>query len=850
MDKFLIAPLQTGLQLNMPAWQIMDDAFTTLNNAYVWRGRLRKRFGALYTGVNVPTFAQIPLYSRLAVSLNDAVTINSVVGVGITDGAGAATNPLNRVPWGTFVVGQYFTIGAFTYTITVLGAPAILTPSIGAPATIHTFNTTTGIYNFTTAGAALQIFFNPNGITRPIGLNAGQAIGSVPGINYSIGQMFSIGDDTFTVTALGAPANLLRSDGLLTAATFNTTTGEYNIVDNANPNTVVYFYSSTPVMGLTQYNIGEVNNHPSYAFDRQFIYEFATRWTRTGNNVVFHGSDTQFFWNYNYIEEATGNKALFATNFNAALTGTPGVNDDPIWYLYNRAWNTFAPVIIGATGAKIVQAQIIVFFKGRLLLLNTIEQLPGAPFPTNFHYPNRCRYSWFGSAFDQYAFYEQNQTHYEGGGSVDATTDQAIMSAEFIKDRLIVYFERQTYELVYTGNQIIPFVWQKLNTELGSQSTYSTVPFDNAVLTIGNTGIHSCNGSNVQRIDQKMPDNVFEFSLLFGNNQRICGIRDYYTELVYWTFLNKTHFPSVSFPNQILLYNYQNETWAYNDDTITTFGYFEQQTGVPWSQYLMQWDEWISPWNAGTEQPAFRQIIAGNQEGFVFIIQDDNPINAEVIQITNIAYVLTSPGNYDATITAIDHNLAPGQYIVIKDYSGIVPLGGIVYEVETVIDKDNFVINTITNIAYRGNAYFRTTSRIEIMSKQWNPYMKQSRDVYVSKIDFGVQRQPTQSDPLNNATVTVDYFASSQADSTLRNASATGTLLGTGNLSLAAYPTVTRERNATRLWHPIYMQNEGECIQINIYYSDAQMLNINISDSNFEMEGLLLHCMPTTSRLE
>ena len=46
MDRFLIAPMSTGLQLNMPPWLIMDDAFTRLNNAYVWRSRLRKRFGA------------------------------------------------------------------------------------------------------------------------------------------------------------------------------------------------------------------------------------------------------------------------------------------------------------------------------------------------------------------------------------------------------------------------------------------------------------------------------------------------------------------------------------------------------------------------------------------------------------------------------------------------------------------------------------------------------------------------------------------------------------------------------------------------------------------------------------
>ena len=75
-------------------------------------------------------------------------------------------------------------------------------------------------------------------------------------------------------------------------------------------------------MGLTQYNIGAINNHPAYAFDEQFAYIFNNRWLRTGNNVIFNGNDTQFFWSYNYIEESTGVKALFVTNFNASVPTT------------------------------------------------------------------------------------------------------------------------------------------------------------------------------------------------------------------------------------------------------------------------------------------------------------------------------------------------------------------------------------------------------------------------------------------------------------------------------------------------------------------------------------------------
>lgn len=846
MDRFLIAPLSTGLQLNMPPFLIMDDAFTTLNNAYVWRSRLRKRFGAQYTGNGPTSTAQIPLYSRLAIALSGPLTLTGGIGVGITDNTGAALNATTPIPWGEFRIGQYFSIGPDTYTVvtlstSILPAPPLL-PSFGAPATTYTFNTNTGVYTFAGAAHNTQIYFYPNGNGYHTTINPLAVASGVISGRPALGQMFSVGDDTFTVVnnTPNVFSPMLRSDGLPqvpNTATFNFTTGEFVIVDSANPSTPVYFYPSEPVMGLTQYNIGVINNHPAYAFDEQFIYTFSNRWLRTGNNVQFHGDDTQFFWAYNYIEESTSNKALFITNFNATV-GAPAADDDPIWYLYNGAWKTFAPKIL-TSGAFIAQALIIVFFKGRLILLNTIERGANG---TNYAYPNRCRYSQFGSAFSEDAFLEKGQVGYLGGGSVDATTDQAIVSAEFIKDRLIVYFERQTYELAYTGNQITPFVWQKLNTELGSQSTYSTVPFDNAVLTIGNTGIHSCNGSNVQRIDQKMPQNVFEFALLLGDNNRICGIRDYYTEAVYWCFRNKSAPATIKFPNQVLLYNYENGTWAYNDDTITTFGYFEQVTGLTWSQILWQWQEWTTQWDSGIEQPGFRQVIAGNQAGFVFQITDDKATNAAVVPITSIGYA-TSGTNFVATIYSPDHNLTTGQYIIIEDYNGITDLINEVYQVEVVLDANTFNIITDTNNAYLGNAYFRTVSIIDIVSKQWNPYVKDGRDVFVSKIDFAVTKTA-------HGGFVVDYFASSGDLSTLNTALGTGTLLGTGHVQTSPYATVPREQSATRLWHPIYLQNEGECIQIEISLSDIQALDIDVVDSDFELEALILHCMPTANRLE
>jgi len=195
-----------------------------------------------------------------------------------------------------------------------------------------------------------------------------------------------------------------------------------------------------------------------------------------------------------------------------------------------------------------------------------------------------------------------------------------LITTEFIKDRLIVYFERSTYELAWTGNDLVPFEWRQLNTELGSESTFSVVPFDQEVLAIGDTGVHSCNGSNVVRIDNKIPDTIFTIKNNLSSQARVAGIRDYFAEMVYWTYPADNEINDDVYPNKVLVFNYKNRSWAENDDSITAFGYFDGQPSFTWDTLGGTWEQWVAPWNSGEPAQQVRQIIAGNQQGWVFNI--------------------------------------------------------------------------------------------------------------------------------------------------------------------------------------------------------------------------------------
>lgn len=759
MDRFLIAPLNSGLVNNSKPWIQADDAFEYLQNAYVFRGRVRKRFGSQMMGTT-------PLATRLRMQ---AGTTDPVTGNLTTTILTSATQ---------IQIGQSFSVGTVIFTVYQLGLNVAMYVSDSTPGLAGVVNTTV----------------TPN--------------------------VFAI-----------------------------VTSGIYL-------NTPVYYYPSNPVMGITQYEINAVNNHPTYAFDTQLAYVWATTgWARSGA-VVFLGDNTKYVWASNW-QGLAGTKLLFVSNFNATI-GAPGATDDPMYYFDGTTWTSFSPLTIFLTAGNFVRtARIILPFKNRLILLNTIES--NAAGNLNTAYVNRCRYSFNGSPLAVNAWLEPNQTTggqlAAGAGFIDATTEEAIISAEFIKDRLIVYFERSTWELAYTGNEILPFVWQKINTELGSQSTFSTVPFDKDVLTIGQSGVHACSGTTVRRIDEKIPDHVFDFET--GNNQtiRTCGIRDYYTEMVYWAYVSNQAQLTQTFPNKILVYNYKNGSWAINDDCFTTFGYFEQQTDITWaSSAPVTWQQFNGSWNSQVLQANQRLILGGTPEGFVLKLNVDESRNAPSMYITNMAIAATGI----ITLTIINHNLDPdpdqnsydSDFILIEnvvaDATTMSALNGNIFQVLTAPTANTVTIfSPLTSGTYAGGGTAARVSNVQISTKQFNPYVDQNRSVYVAKVDFAVEKTAA-------GAITVDYYTSSSEQSVIEAAQVTTSIMGTSVLETSPYPIALypMEQIQNLLWHPIYFQSSGEFIQLIMYFARDQIINPNISLVPFGLEAMCLYTQNTSDRME
>jgi hypothetical protein len=739
-DKFLIAPFESGLVNNMPVWLLPEDAWQQMNNAHVWRGRVKKRFGSRYIG-------QTALNSRFRIN------------VGTVDGGGSCS-------------------------------------------------------------------------------------GTVPGAVFKVGQMFSIGSNSYTVYNATTGDQPMLSTGGASTYTYDVFNGHF-VFTGAPTGTVVYFYPSESVMGLCNWETGPVNDHPAFGFDTQFAYTFSgNAWTKSTNSPTFQGSNSDFFWTTNWTDLSLSSPYLFVSNFNATLGVNPPATDDSMYYWSGTTWTNFSALTkFQVSGSPYVKTALIILpFHDHLILLNTIENTGGTyATSTNTAHPNRCRYAINGNPLQASSWLEVNEVGYQGAGWIDAATDEAIIGAEFIKDRLIVYFERSTWELVYTGSPKPPFIWVKLNSELGTESTFSTVVFDKVVLSVGATGVTACNGVNVERIDDKIPSDVFNLRIDNEGRTRIAGIRDYQTELVYWTWplANQPTYADI-YPKNILVYNYKNGTWSYNDDVFTAFGYFEQQTGLTWADITWKWEEWTNPWNSGVIQAQSKRIIAGNQQGFVVILDPDYGQNELAMQISNVSY----SGNV-MTLTIVDHTLAQDDYISIPTLNGITISGTNIYKVTSVDDYNTVEVwiggQTVSG-SYTGGSYAARVSQIDMISKQWNPYVKESSNFLLAKIDFCVVSTAS-------GEITADYYPSSTELSMQGEAIWTSSILGTSILETSPYALMPLESEQDILWHPVYFQTQGTGITLRLYLDGDQLMNPAIAFSDFELQGILLNTKQT-GRLE
>lgn len=355
------------------------------------------------------------------------------------------------------------------------------------------------------------------------------------------------------------------------------------------------------------------------------------------------------------------------------------------------------------------------------------------------------------------------------------------------------------------------------------------------MLGIGSRGVITSNGNSSQRIDIAIPDTVFSFNADGSNFQRVHGIRDFYKQIVYWTYVSEDNLQN--WPDKLLVYNYRDNTWAIFNDSYTCFGYFQQNnvyvsgTGYFWDTYEVNWDEadidWDGSGGGGTvANNYFPDIAAGTNNGYVMLLNKAT-VNGPQIRITNI-----TQASQGVVTTVADHNLFTGQFVKISGVEGMTEINGLNSEIE-LLTSTTFRLLDIDTSGFSAYTVAGEVTRINGMSaitKRFNPYVSQGAGVDMSYVDLYV-------DTVQDGEISLNVFNSGNTNVPVNS------YMWQQSISLS---DVNPNYPQDSFWTRFNCRTVGQFVQFQFYFTKEELLDDDINSTPFILNGMTLWFEPRT----
>lgn len=901
-QKIIVGPLTKGLRNDIISVFIDNDSFPVLKNAYQWRGRVKRKRGTSFltrlrryflstsTAYNSGTttitlngsgVGNILTGFSLQISGNvepGTVTITAPGPTVYTDPAMDGTlSPSGSINYSTGVItilaeaGNTVSVSFFYYPgLPVLGLrdlilnPTEFTKTLGFD-TKYSYNIQTtqpynnydvSFYKNPPVSASLPGYI-PKTTVTPTTWN-GQTYQQFWTTNYQGAFWATNGINIpFNITNVGMQFKVITNVKNIVAgppATAQLTITAHGLV-------VGDFVFINEVVGVTGIN-----------FQTGYVIEIVD-----ANNVSVEFPNATLGGAY-----SSGGIAQYLTNRSDVTKDcirfydgdpTNGTNANPPVLTGGKGWVNFCPPLSFLNYAVsesplaqyyLVGARLIFQFKDRLLFFGPVIQTSSTG--SQIYLQDTVIYSLNGTPYYTASFTGDvlasdtvffpiltptNQTaiapaFFEDqagfGGYVQAGLAQPIISVGPNEDVLMVGFSTLQTRLVYTGNDVIPFQFYLTNSELGTTSTFSSIVMDQGVISKGSRGYVISAQNGTQRTDLEIPDEIFQVNLASNGNERFTAARDYINEWIYFTY------PSISYkstyPNETLLYNYRDNTYAKFLECYTTYGAFRRQTGLTWATVgdtYPTWQMWNDPWNAGTTSILKPEVIAGNQQGFV-LIRDEGTGESVSLSIQSIS------GN---TVTSLNHTLNNDDFVILSGAIGTIAsqVNGKVFKVFNVtintfmVDADPVLTGT-----YVGGG---------LITRLYVPYIqtKQFPSAWAGGKKTRLGPQQYLLTKTEDAQITLLMFLSQNDNSaynegpivpepnSVNNSLIYSTILYTcpesTNIGLTPAnsnlntPTASSQ---SQIWHRKNTSLIGDTVQLAFTISDEQMKDENYTNSTSEVE--------------
>ncbi len=677
----------TGLFTYLDSWIKPQTAYDLLVNAYVYRGSLFQRNGfTLYpstpgagalvyqnnevqvsagagnTGPYTGTLASKPLIGTVTITAQTAAGKRSSTATFAAGNVNWSTGGVSLAASGTI----NFTTGAWTITTSsavVLNAPIViqysfvptnLVPSVNNPImgikqfineTLDTnilvvLDTRRASYydtattQFKPLSQFQQYFYQ---IKSP---NTGPSVSITPSVNLNwtnVANSQFIAPYSVTVVSSGDSAG--GGNGTVTDIPTDDTTGTFTNNGNIDgSNSSINYHTGVIVIKFV------------VAPTERTLLQV----TASMRGDYFNGDNTNFFNSTNWDDQDSSQNGigdLYLTNNVDPITLFNGTTlSRPAFALYKGSVTILAPSqVLLPWRNDIAKALDVQVFQDRLLVIRpTIytDDVHGhtlKPFAEN----QSIYYSGVSSILNL-SFSPRNMVLGNeiagNGGYAQASTGDILQSEELIRDVLVVFFTNSTWIMRPTGSPIEPFRFYRLNVSRSSNAPYGSIAYDITASSMGAKGLIQSDGVGVERYDENVIDLFEDINQnAFGQ----CFAQKYDAENQSWMLYPSSDNDSHT-SDKIIVYNYLEETWAIYEpnlgaliqtptspNTLSCLGLGFTTRDLIWNDFApggrfgpngLTWDEANFTWNSHLEQDLSPSLLAGDQNGFVYIA-DDGPFD-------------------------------------------------------------------------------------------------------------------------------------------------------------------------------------------------------------------------------
>ncbi len=668
--------------------------------------------------------------------------------------------------------------------------------------------------------------------------NVAPATGVIDGANKTFTWALTTPVARGRVVIAGSnPVQTLTDNGLGAftgngSGTINYNTGAVSVTFTTAPallSTVLLTYSAhqgLPVMGIMNFYPTD-NVRQLIVADTKYVNRYNAADDRLDDitTTTYNGTRTDF-WSWTNYESATSAPRLIFAN------GTVG----DVIQVYDGttvAAYTYNMTASGGGAVATLNARQIFSYKGRLILFQTIED--------GTLYPRRIRISGFGANVDDF------RTSAPGAGTIEIPDNTWFFGATFNRDDLVFFTQTATWLMKFTGNDVEPFVLQRIDASRGSGAAFSAITYLNQSIAVSPNGLIGVDGYQVDRIDNNIPDYTFEnidneqTNFLECFSAFIDQDRDVYLLHPSKGTVRPNHVPTGS-SDRILVINFEEDNFAIYRLPLSCMGNFQEVQGILWSDLTAangfpdwaalqaKYESWADfPWTKGSPIP-----IGGGHKGEIFELNangsQDNPLHIRNITGTGETITVTTDWN--------NYNI--GDYI---SFSGVQGMTGVNNAQGVILSQADYYTFTIKlDESAAAGTYTANTgmaSRVipfECVSKKLNPYINLDKKLKCGWMYFYVEVTETSlidsvsGDPIP-AFLKVDVLTNNNE----------GTDFSNPTFTYLVDCSSTRLEDGSKKWVKIWINQVGQFLQFKFSNTQAGTnIKVHATMCGFQPVGRLL----------